>query len=245
MTNELFEALELLETGKGIPKEYMSDAIKPEIRETVLRAAKAYEAMGAEVSECSLPMMPYALSAYYLISSAEASSNLARYDGVRYGFRAEGCDKLADLYFKTRSEGFGDEVKRRIMLGTFVLSSGYYDAYYKKAQQVRTLIKQDFDKVFETYDFLISPVSPVTAWEIGKNDMSVVETYAADICTVSINIAGLPGMSVPCGTDAAGLPIGVQLIGKPFGDDMLIRGGYALEQSGAFPKVKALVGGAK
>ena len=199
--------------------------------------------MGAEVDECSLSMMPYSLAAYYLISSAEASSNLARYDGIRYGFRADGCTDVDEVFFKTRSEGFGDEVKRRIMLGTFVLSSGYYDAYYKKAQKVRTLIREDFNKTFEKYDVLLAPTSPCTAWKFGEKSADPLEMYAADICTVSINIAGLPAASMPFGVDKGGLPIGVQLIGKPLGDADIIRAGYALEVHA--PKISPEIGGAR
>jgi len=229
----------------GLPKEYLGEGISPEVREAVLKAAKAYEKMGAEVSECSLPMTEYALPAYYMISSAEASSNLARYDGIRFGYRAEGCEDLDDVFYKTRSEGFGKEVKRRIMLGTFVLSSGYYDAYYKKAQQVRTLVRDDFNKAFEKFDLLISPVAPITAWKFGEKSADPLQMYAADICTVSINIAGLPAMSMPCGLDSKGLPIGLQLIGKPMGDEEIIRAAYAYEQSDGYVKIKPSLGGAK
>ncbi len=216
----------------GLPKEYLSDAVDVAVREAVLSAAKAYEAMGAEIVECSLPMLDYALEAYYLISSAEASSNLARYDGVRYGFRAEGCDDLEKLFLKTRSEGFGNEVKRRIMLGTFVLSSGYYDAYYKKAQKTRTLICEDFARVFETVDCILTPTSPCTAWKFGEKSADPVQMYLADICTVSVNIAGLPALSMPYGEDAAGLPIGIQLIGGRMRDADILRAAYALEKGG-------------
>ncbi|MBE7024988.1 MAG: Asp-tRNA(Asn)/Glu-tRNA(Gln) amidotransferase subunit GatA [Ruminococcaceae bacterium] len=216
----------------GIPKEYFSDAVDPDVRRAVLDAAKAYEAMGACLVECTLPMLDYALETYYLISSAEASSNLARYDGVRYGFRAEGCKDLEELFLRTRSEGFGQEVKRRIMLGTFVLSSGYYDAYYKKAQKTRTLICRDFARVFENVDCILTPTSPCTAWKFGEKSADPVQMYLADICTVSVNIAGLPALSMPCGTDAAGLPIGVQLIGGRLRDDVILRAAYALEQNG-------------
>lgn len=229
----------------GVPKEYIGEGITPEVRAAVLSAAKKYEAMGAEVSECSLPSMPYALAAYYMISSAEASSNLARYDGIRFGFRAEGCETLDEVYLKTRNEGFGKEVKRRIMLGTFVLSSGYYDAYYKKAQQVRTVIRQDFEKAFEKYDVLLAPTAPDTAWRFGEKSADPLEMYTADICTVSINIAGLPAMSMPCGLDGKGLPIGLQLIGKPLGDAALIRAGYALEQDSSYKRIKPVLGGSK
>ena len=228
----------------GIPKEYMGEGISEEVRNAVLSAARLYESMGAEVEECSLPMTPYALAAYYMISSAEASSNLARYDGIRFGFRAKDCRDLEDVYFKTRSEGFGKEVKRRIMLGTFVLSSGYYDAYYKKAQQVRTLIREDFVKAFQKYDLLLAPTAPDTAWRFGEKSADPLQMYAADICTVSLNIAGLPGMSLPFALDKNGLPIGVQLIGKPMGDGGIIRAGYALEKNGSYTKTKPVLGGA-
>lgn len=215
----------------GVPEEYYGPGISDEVKAAVQKALKDLESMGAIVEPCSLPRTEYALPAYYIISSAEASSNLARYDGVKYGFRAEKFEDLIDLYRESRSQGFGDEVKRRIMLGTYALSSGYYDAYYKKAQQVRTLIKQDFDKVFEKYDVLMTPTSPTTAWKIGAMNQNPLEMYAADICTVSINIAGLPGLVVPCGLDSQGLPIGLQMIGKPFGESTLLRAGYTFEQN--------------
>ncbi len=215
----------------GLPKEYFGDAVDPAVRDAVLSAAKRLTEMGAEVEECTLPMLEYALETYYLISSAEASSNLARYDGVRYGFRAEGCKDLEELFLKTRSEGFGKEVKRRIMLGTFVLSSGYYDAYYKKAQQTRTLICRDFENVFEKFDCILTPTSPCTAWKFGEKSADPVQMYLADICTVSVNIAGLPALSMPCGADESGLPIGVQLIGGRLRDDAVLRAAYALEQA--------------
>lgn len=229
----------------GLPKEYLGEGISVEVREKVLAAAKEFEKMGAIVEECSLPMTPYALAAYYMISSAEASSNLARYDGIRYGFRADNCKDLDDVFVKTRSEGFGKEVKRRIMLGTFVLSSGYYDAYYKKAQQVRTLIREDFNKVFQKYDLLLAPTAPDTAWKFGEKSADPLQMYAADVCTVSINIAGLPAMSMPCGLDSSGLPVGLQLIGKPMGDDTLIKAGFAYEMSVGYEKIKPSLGGVK
>lgn len=222
----------------GIPEEYIGEGVDAKVRQAILDTAKVYETLGAKVETCSLPMNDYALAAYYLISSAEASSNLARFDGVRYGFRSPNYHNMEEMYLATRSEGFGDEVKRRIMLGTFVLSSGYYDAYYKKAQQARTLIKQDFDRAFARYDVLLSPAAPTTAWKIGEKISDPVQMYAQDICTVSINIAGLPGMVLPCGRDAAGLPIGAQLIGKPMGDQTLIRAGYAFEQASEFHKIR-------
>ncbi len=221
----------------GLPKEYFAAAEKS-VKEAVLAAAKKYEEMGAEVEKCSLSKMEYALPAYYIISSAEASSNLARYDGIKYGYRTEKFDDLIDLYTKTRSEGFGEEVKRRIMIGTYALSSGYYDAYYKKAQQVRTLIKNDFDNAFEKYDMLLTPTAPTAAWKIGEKITDPMQMYAADICTVSVNIAGLPGIVVPCGRDENNMPIGMQLIGKAFGETTLLRAGYTYEQNGGFANMK-------
>ncbi len=216
----------------GLPKEYFGPAIHSQVREAVMAAAKRFEAMGATLEEVSLPSMEYALAAYYIVSSAEAASNLARYDGVEFGYRADNAQDPLDLYMRSRSEGFGNEVKMRIMLGTYVLSSGYYDAYYKKAQKVRTLLKQEFDAVYQTCDFLLTPVSPTTAWEIGKQVQSHDEIYAADVCTVSVNAAGLCGMSVPCGQDANGLPIGMQLIGKPLSELTLLQAAHAYEQEG-------------
>lgn len=215
----------------GIPKEYMGEGIDDEVKEAILRSAKELERLGACVKECTLPKAKYALPAYYLISSAEASANLARYDGIKYGYSAEKFDSLIDLYKTSRSEGFGKEVKRRIMLGTYVLSSGYYDAYYKKAQQVRTLIRDDFEAAFSQFDVLLTPSSPVTAWKFGEMSQEPMQMYAADICTVSVNIAGLPAMVAPCGVDSKGLPIGLQLIAKPFGEPTLLRTAYAFEQN--------------
>ncbi len=221
----------------GVPKEYF-EAADEGVKNAVLSAVKKYEELGAEVEECSLSKMRYALPAYYIISSAEASSNLARYDGIKYGYRTEKFDDLLDLYTKTRSEGFGEEVKRRIMLGTYALSSGYYDAYYKKAQQVRTLIKNDFDAAFEKYDLLVTPTSPTAAWKIGEKVTDPMQMYAADICTVSVNIAGLPGIVIPCGQDENSMPIGMQLIGKAFGEKTLLRAAYTFEQNTSFSKMK-------
>ena len=200
-----------------------------EVAEAVKAAVKQLTDMGAQCDEISMPITEYALPAYYIISSSEASSNLARYDGVKYGFRAETFDDLTDMYFKTRDEGFGSEVKRRIMLGTYALSSGYYDAYYKKAQQVRTMIKEGFDHVFETYDLIASPVYPTTAFQLGEKVNDPVKMYAGDLCTVSVNIAGLPAMSLPCGMDGKKLPIGLQLIGKPFGEETLLRAAHQFQ----------------
>lgn len=215
----------------GIPREYMGEGIAPDVKAIILNAAKKYEEMGAIVEEFSLPMTDYALSAYYIISSAEASSNLARFDGIKYGYRTKEFEDLNDLYAKSRTEGFGSEVKRRIMLGTYALSSGYYDAYYKKAQQVRTLIKKSFNDAFSKYDLILSPAYPNTAFEIGGKITDAVQMYLGDICTVSVNIAGLPGMVVPAGFDSNNMPVGVQLIGKAFNEMTLIRAAYAFEQN--------------
>ncbi len=215
----------------GIPAEYMGEGIAPDVKAIILAAAKKYEEMGAIVEEFSLPMTDYALSAYYIISSAEASSNLARFDGIKYGYRTKEFEDLNDLYAKSRTEGFGSEVKRRIMLGTYALSSGYYDAYYKKAQQVRTLIKKSFNDAFTKYDLILSPAYPNTAFEIGGKISDAVQMYLGDICTVSVNIAGLPGMVVPAGFDTNGMPVGMQLIGKAFDEATLLRASYAFEQN--------------
>ncbi|MEL7609945.1 MAG: Asp-tRNA(Asn)/Glu-tRNA(Gln) amidotransferase subunit GatA [Bacillota bacterium] len=212
----------------GLPKEYFGPAIDEEVRSFVLAAAKRYESLGAEIVECGLPMMGYALAAYYIVSSAEAASNLARYDGVEFGYRAKAARDPMELYLRSRSEGFGNEVKIRILLGTYVLSSGYYDAYYKKAQKARTLIRQDFDRAFEKADALLTPVSPSVAWELGKNQ-SPEQVYASDVCTVSVNAAGLCALSLPCGKSREGLPIGMQLIGKPLDEPTLLSAAYAYE----------------
>ena len=214
----------------AVPKEYfngLSNGVAERINETI----KEYEKLGAEIHEISLPVTDYALAAYYIISSAEASSNLARYDGVKYGFRAENYTDITDMYFRTRGEGFGDEVKRRIILGTYALSSGYYDAYYKKALKVRTLIKESFDKVFAEYDVILSPVYPTTAFKIGEKVSDPVKMYTGDICTVSANIAGIPAISIPCGNDENGMPVGLQLMAKPFGEPAVLRAAYTLECS--------------
>jgi aspartyl-tRNA(Asn)/glutamyl-tRNA(Gln) amidotransferase subunit A len=213
----------------GLPKEFFGDGIEEDVKSSVLNAAKQFEKMGAIVSEMSLPLSEYALPTYYILSSAEASSNLARYDGVKYGYRTEEFTDLQSLYKRSRTEGFGDEVKRRIMLGTYVLSSGYYDAYYKKAQIAQKLIKSDFNKGFEDFDLILTPVSPDTAFKIGEKTGDPLKMYLEDICTVSINIAGLPAFSVPCGKDKNGLPIGMQLIGKRYNDALLMKAAYSFE----------------
>lgn len=223
----------------GIPKEYIGEGISKDVKEIILNTAKKFEEMGAIVEEFSLPMTDYALSAYYIISSAEASSNLARFDGIKYGYRTKEFKDLNDLYAKSRTEGFGSEVKRRIMLGTYALSSGYYDAYYKKAQQVRTMIKKSFNDAFEKYDLILSPAYPNTAFEIGGKIGNAVEMYLGDICTVSVNIAGLPAMVTPAGFDSNNMPVGMQLIGKAFDESTLIRASYTFEQNTDFSKIRA------
>lgn len=215
----------------GIIKEFFGEGISDEVKTAVLDAAKKYESMGAELVELSIPTLDYALPAYYVISSAEASSNLARFDGARYGYRSEKFDDITELYKNSRSEGFGAEVKRRIMLGTFALSSGYYDAYYKKALQVRTLIIRDFNKAFESCDFILSPVSPTTAYKIGEKTSDPLEMYLGDIYTVPINIAGVPSLSMPCAVGKDNLPIGMQLIGPLFSENKLYKAGYAFEEA--------------
>ena len=219
----------------GIPSEYFGGGIQPGVRDRVTEAIGVLEGLGAVCDEVSLPHTDYALSAYYIISSAEASSNLARYDGIRYGYRAEGCRDLDDLFIKTRSEGFGEEVKRRIMLGTYALSSGYYDAYYKKAQKVRTLVKKDFERVFEDYDVLVCPTTPTVAFRAGEKTDDPLQMYLFDAYTIPVNTAGLPALSVPCGF-ADNLPVGLQFIGKPFAEHTLLRAGYAYESSTEFHK---------
>jgi len=225
----------------GIPKEYIAEETNPEVKKAVLDAAETLRKLGAQLEEFSLPLTEYAIPAYYLISSAEASSNLARYDGIKYGYRAEKYTDLLDLYIQTRSEGFGVEVKRRILLGTYALSSGYYDAYYKKALQVRTLIKNAFNEAFAKYDVLLGPTAPTTAYKIGEKKDNPLEMYLEDIYTVSVNIAGLPGLTIPCGFDISNLPIGLQLIGKPFDESTLLRVGYTFEQNTEYHKNRARI----
>lgn len=214
----------------GIPAEYFSDGVDDEVKEKVTAAVRLLEQAGATVKPISLPSTDHALSAYYIISSAEASSNLARFDGVKYGYRAEQFDGLIDMYEKTRSEGFGDEVKRRIMLGTFVLSSGYYDAYYKKAKLFQKKITQEFEDAFTTCDVIITPTAPDTAFRLGEKSSDPVKMYASDICTVTVNIAGLPAISVPCGKDSKGLPVGMQIIGPRFSEQALFEVASLVEE---------------
>ena len=224
----------------GVPKQYLESGIQTEIREAVENAIKVYEMLGAACEECSLPLSKFALPAYYLISSAEASSNLARFDGIKYGYRAEEYHGLTDLYEITRSEGFGEEVKRRIMLGTYALSSGYYDAYYKKAQQVRGLIKRDFAACFEKYDVLLTPTTPTTAYKFGEKS-DPVAMYMGDICTVAVNIAGLPAISIPAGLDKKGMPIGIQLIANSFDERKLLTAAFAYERETGYEKLRPTV----
>ena len=214
----------------GIPKQYYGEGINSEVKEKLEEAIETYKKLGATVEEFSLDIADYALATYYIIACAEASSNLGRFDGIRYGYRTTNYTNLKDIYRNSRSEGFGPEVKRRIILGTYVLSSGYYDAYYKKAQQVRTLVKKEFDEAFKKYDVLLTPTSPTVAFEIGTKSSNPLEMYLADICTVPVNIAGLPGISVPCGVDSKGMPIGMQLIGNRFEEEKILNAAYTFEQ---------------
>ena len=226
----------------GIPKQYLAKGVAPGVRNSINSAIVKYEKMGAICTETSLELADYAIAAYYIISSAEASSNLARYDGIKYGYRSDDFKNLIELYKNTRSEAFGAEVKRRIMLGTYVLSSGYYDAYYKKALQIRTLIKDEFDRLFNEFDCILGPTAPTTAYKIGDMADDPLQMYLGDVFTVSVNIAGLPAISIPCGQDESGLPVGMQLIGKAFSEKTLLKAAYAYEQENPFalaPEVTA------
>lgn len=218
----------------GIPRDYFGDGLDPEVKVAVLGAAKKLEENGAIVEEFDLSLVEYAIPAYYVIACAEASSNLARFDGVKYGYRTEQYDGLHNMYKKTRSEGFGAEAKRRIMLGSFVLSSGYYDAYYLKALRTKALIKQAFDKAFEKYDVILGPAAPTTAPKLGASLSDPLKMYLGDIYTISVNLAGLPGITLPCGTDQSGLPIGLQLIGDCFEEKKIIRAAYTYEQTRSY-----------
>lgn len=215
----------------GIPKDYFGEGLDPEVKDAVLAAAKKLEEKGAIVEEFELSLVEYAIPAYYVIACAEASSNLERFDGVKYGYRTKEYEGLHNMYKKTRSEGFGAEVKRRIMLGSFVLSSGYYDAYYLKALRTKALIKKAFDKAFEKYDMILGPAAPTTAPKLGQSLSDPIKMYLGDIYTISVNLAGLPGISVPCGVDSKGLPIGLQLIGDCFQEKKIIQAAYAYEQT--------------
>ena len=221
----------------GIPRDYFGEGLDPEVKEAVLAAAKVLEAKGAIVEEFDLSLVEYAIPTYYTIAAAEASSNLERFDGIKYGYRTEEYEGLHNMYKKSRSEGFGPEVKRRIMLGSFVLSSGYYDAYYLKALRVKALIKKAFDEAFAKYDVILGPVAPTTAPKLGASLSDPIKMYLSDIYTISVNLAGLPGLSIPCGMDSKGLPIGLQMIGDCFSEKKLIRAAFAYEQArGAFGK---------
>jgi len=214
----------------GIPKEYFGEGIDSQVKESVMKAVKEFELQGAVIKEISLPSTEYAINTYYIIASAEASSNLARFDGVKYGYRTSEYDGLVDMYEKTRSEGFGDEVKRRIMLGTFVLSSGYFDAYYKKAKRVQNQISQEFSNAFKECDIIATPTVPASAFKIGENIGDPIKMYYNDVCTVTVNIAGLPAISLPCGKDSAGMPMGLQLIGDKFSEQTLLNTAYTYEK---------------
>ena len=214
----------------GIPKEFFGEGINEEVKKSILKTVEKYKELGAEVEEFSLDIAKYSLAAYYIIAWAEASSNLGRFDGIRYTYRSPNATSIDEIFKMSRSEGFGTEVKRRIMLGTYVLSSGYYDAYYKKAQKVRTMVINEFNKGFEKYDVILTPTSPITAFGIGEKINNPLEMYLADICTVSVNVAGLPGISIPVGLDSNGLPIGMQLIGNKFNEETILNAAYSIEK---------------
>ncbi|USS88501.1 Asp-tRNA(Asn)/Glu-tRNA(Gln) amidotransferase subunit GatA [Fructilactobacillus hinvesii] len=226
----------------ALPKEYLSDGIDDAVKDAIQAAAKKYEELGATIDEVSLPHAKYGVMAYYALASSEASSNLERFDGIRYGYRAEDPKNLEDLYVKTRSTGFGDEVKRRIMLGTFALSAGSFDKYFKKAAQIRTLIIEDFQKVFQDHDLIMGPTAPTTAFAVGTESTDPTEMYMNDVMTIPVNLAGLPGMSLPAGF-SNGLPIGMQLIGKPFAESTIYQAGHAFEQNTDFHKQTPQLGG--
>lgn len=234
MESEIFslddiKADNLKDVKIGIPTDYFGEGINGEVAESVKESAKALESLGAVVEEFSMPIVKYAIPTYYIIACAEACSNLSRFDGIKYGFKADGADNLRDVYFKSRSEGFGMEVKKRIMLGNFVLSSGYYDAYYNKALQSKGLICKAFNEAFEKYDFLLGPVAPTTALKMGEGLSDPLAMYLGDIYTVMINIAGLPSLALPCGFDSNNMPVGMQLIGKPFDEKTILTAGYAYQ----------------
>ncbi len=215
----------------GVPKEFFGEGINEEVKASLEKAIEKYKELGAKIEEFSLDIANYALATYYIIACAEASSNLGRFDGIRYTYRTPEFKNLKEIYKKSRSEGFGPEVKRRIILGTYVLSSGYYDAYYKKAQKVRTLVVNEFNKAFEKYDVILTPTSPTVAFDIGSKSNNPLEMYLADICTVSVNVAGLPAISIPCGVDKEQMPIGMQLIGNKFCEETILNAAYTFEQA--------------
>lgn len=218
----------------GVPVEYFDDGINSEVKEAINKVIEEYRSLGAIVEDCSLDVAEYALATYYIIACAEASSNLGRFDGIRYGYRTKNYTNLKELFKNSRSEGFGEEVKRRIILGTYVLSSGYYDAYYKKAQQVRTLVKNEFARNFEKYDCILTPTASNVAFDIGSKVNNPLEMYLSDLCTVPVNIAGLPGINVPCGVNNEGMPIGFTIIGKPFAEETILNAAYSYEQKTKF-----------
>jgi len=222
----------------GLPREYFIPGLDPEVKQAVENVVEVYRTLGAEAVEVSLPHTKYAVSCYYLVATAEASSNMARYDGVRFGTRVDPGKGLTEMYTASRSHGFGAEVKRRIMLGTFALSAGYYDAYYLKAQKVRTLIRQDFITAFNQVDYILTPVAPTPAFALGEKTTDPLLMYLSDLFTLSANLAGICGLSLPCGKSTAGLPIGVQLLGKPFDEAGLLSAAYACEQTGEWHKAK-------
>jgi aspartyl-tRNA(Asn)/glutamyl-tRNA(Gln) amidotransferase subunit A len=224
----------------GIPRGYLGSGLDPEVKNSILAAAVTFREKGAIVEEFDLDAVDYAIPAYYVIASAEASSNLSRYDGVKYGYRTEEFEGLQEVYKKSRSEGFGNEVKRRMMIGAFVLSSGYYDAYYNKALKVKAIIKEGFDKVFKDYDIILAPTAPSTAPKLGESLLDPLKMYLSDIYTVSVNLAGLPAISLPCGVDSKGLPIGFQLIGRHFGEKEIIRGAYSFEQTRKYQRATGI-----
>jgi len=223
----------------GVPKEYFGEGLNSEVRAAIEKAIAQMEELGAEIVEISLPSTEAALATYYIIATAEASSNLARFDGVRYGYRAEGANDTVSMFMRTRGSGFGPEVKRRIMLGTYVLSAGYYDAYYKRAQLVRTLVRQDFDRALSQCDVIVSPTSPTTAFGRGEKTSDPLEMYLLDVYTVTVNLAGAPGISIPCGLDSTGMPIGMQLIGRHFEEGTLLQAAYAYEQAAGTYRLRA------
>jgi aspartyl-tRNA(Asn)/glutamyl-tRNA(Gln) amidotransferase subunit A len=225
----------------GIPKEYFIEGMDPEVEKAVRDAVKTLEGLGAKVIEVSLPHTGYAVATYYILATSEASSNLARYEGVKYGFRAQGAKDLLDMYMKSRSQGFGAEVKRRIMLGTYALSAGYYEAYYKKGQQVRTLIKRDFEEAFKTVDVIATPTAPTAAFKIGEKTTDPLQMYLSDIFTISVNLAGIPGISIPCGFTKADLPIGLQLLGRHFDEESILCAAYAYEQATEWHRRRAKI----
>jgi aspartyl-tRNA(Asn)/glutamyl-tRNA(Gln) amidotransferase subunit A len=222
----------------GVPKEYSVEGIDPEVKEIIQQAVERLRNLGAAAKEVSLPHSEYAVPVYYIIATAEASSNLARFDGVQYGFRARDSSGLIDMYQETRGQGFGQEAKRRIILGSFVLSHGYYDAYYLRALKVRTLIKQDFDKVFGDFDCIVTPTSPTPAFKIGEKTSDPLKMYLSDIYTISVNLAGIPAISIPCGFTKKGLPVGLQILAKPFNEEMIYRVAHAYEQATEWHKMK-------